>query len=412
MGVVDRIKGAWNTFVYGERTEQLYSPDLGPVSTSPPDRVRRTLYNDRSIVTAIYNRIAIDVAQIPFRHVAIDEKGRYLSDRSTALNACFTLEPNIDQGPRQFRQDIVLTLFDRGVSAIVPVETSANPNTGDAFDIFQLRVGHINMWYPRHVQVDLYNDRQGVRQNVTLPKRSVAIIENPLYSVMNEPNSTLQRLKRKLTLLDVIDEQAGSGKLDIIIQLPYTIRSEARKQQAEQRKADIEWQLKGSQYGIAYTDGTEKITQLNRPAENNLLKTVEMLIEMLYGELGITKEVMNGTADEATMLNYYNRTVEPILTSITEAMQRTFISAPSGQRIMFFRDPFKLVPVGQLAEITDKFTRNEVLTSNEVRTFMGIAPHEDPNADKLINSNMPQEKRTDAANSDGDSLERNDDAET
>lgn len=411
MGVVDRIKGAWNTFVYGERTEHLYSPDLGPVSTSPPDRVRRTLYNDRSIVTAIYNRMAIDVASIPLRHVNIDEKGRYLSDRPSALNACLTLEPNIDQGPRQFRQDIVLTLFDRGVSAIVPVETSANPITGEAFDIYQLRVGHVNMWYPRHVQLDLYNDRQGVRQNVTLPKRSVAIVENPLYSVMNEPNSTLQRLKRKLTLLDVIEEQAGSGKLDIIIQLPYTIRSEARKQQAEQRKADIEWQLKGSQYGIAYTDGTEKITQLNRPAENNLLKTVEMLMEMLYGELGITKEVMNGTADEATMLNYFNRTVEPILTSIIEAMQRTYISSKD-QKIMFFRDPFKLVPVGQLAEIADKFTRNEIFSSNEMRTFMGIAPHEDPNADKLINSNMPQEKRTGATDGDGDSLERNDDAET
>jgi len=327
------------------------------------------------------------------RHVKVDEIGRYAEDMKSPLNACLNLEPNLDQGPRHFRQDVVRTLFDSGSAAIVPVDTFPAPGVESSFDIYTLRVGAIVKWHPKHIRVSLYNENKGQREEITLDKRYVAIVENPLYSVMNEPNSTLQRLIRKLSLLDAVDEQSSSGKLDLIIQLPYVIKSEARRQQAEKRREDIEFQLKGSQYGIAYTDGTEKITQLNRPAENNLLKQVEYLTNMLYGQLGITEEIMNGTADEKAMLNYFARTIEPIIDAIIESMQRAFLGQTGierNERIQFFRDPFKLVPVTEVAEIADKFTRNEILTANEIRGFMGIPPSPEPKADQLINSNMPQ----------------------
>lgn len=392
MAIRDKFKSAWNAF----KNEEEYPFDygMGPVSSYRPDRTRHLFYNDRSIITAIYNRIAIDVANIGIRHVELDQYGRYAKDVNSALNECLTLEANIDQSPRAFRQDLAMTLFDKGVAAVVPVDTGANPITNENFDIYTLRVGEITAWYPKHVRVSVYNMAKGLREEVTLAKRYVAIVENPLYAVMNEPNSTLQRLLRKLTLLDTVDEQSSSGKLDLIIQLPYTIKSEARKQQAEQRRQDIEFQLKGSQYGIAYTDGTEKITQLNRPAENNLLKQVEYLTQMLYGQLGITDAIMNGTADEKAMIHYTNRTIEPILQSVVEAMQRTFLANvgnTSRERIQYFRDPFKMVPIADIAEIADKFTRNEILTANEIRGYMGIPPAGDPKADALTNSNMPQQ---------------------
>lgn len=309
------------------------------------------------------------------------------------LNYCLTLEPNIDQGPRAFRQDIAITLFDKGVAALVPIDTSVNPNQNGTFDIYNLRVGEVVAWHPKHVKVNVYNEDKGIREDIIMAKDAVAIIENPLYSVMNEPNSTLQRLIRKLTLLDAIDEQSSSGKLDLIIQLPYVVKSDTRRDAAEKRRIDIEDQLRGSKYGIAYIDGTEKITQLNRPAENNLLAQVEYLMNLLYNQLGLTEEVMNGKADEEAMINYFNRTVEPILDAIVEAMQRTFIGLGGlrdQERIMYFRDPFRLVPVKELAEIADKFTRNEILSSNEIRSFIGLPPSDDPKADKLVNSNMPQ----------------------
>jgi hypothetical protein len=351
------------------------------------------LSNERSIISSIYARMSIDIAAADIRHARVDDDKRYVEDIVSGLNECLTVEANIDQAARAFRQDVVLTLFDRGVAAIVPVDTTINPATSGGFDIRTLRVGHVVQWYPRHVRVDVYNEQIGRREEVTLEKKFVAIVENPLFAVMNEPNSTLQRLITKLNMLDAIDKQSSSGKLDLIIQLPYVVKSDARRQQAEQRRKDVEFQLKGSQYGIAYTDGTEKVTQLNRPAENNLLKQVEYLVEMLYGQLGITAEVMNGTANEATMLNYYNRTVEPVLAAITEAMKRTFLTKTArtqGQSILFFRDPFKFVPVEQIAEIADKFTRNEIVSGNEIRGFMGIRPSKDPKADELRNSNMPQ----------------------
>jgi putative sterol carrier protein len=393
LAIMDRVKKAWNAFVVTMPPEEVtYSPGVSYTSASP-SRPRFRYYNERSIVTSIYNRISIDVASIPFRHIKVDDRGRYKENIQSNLNVCLTLEANIDQGPRAFRQDIVMTLFDNGVAAIVPVDTVVNPTTNEVFDIYTLRVGEIVNWYPKHVRVSVYNEAKGIREEIVLEKRFVAIVENPLYSVMNEPNSTLQRLIRKLNLLDSVDEQSSSGKLDLIIQLPYVIKSEARRQAAEQRRQDIEFQLKGSQYGIAYTDGTEKITQLNRPAENNLLKQVEYLTNMLYGQLGITEEVMNGTADEKTMINYYNRTVEPLIDAIREAKQRAFLGIKgtnNDERILYFKDPFKLVPVSQLADIADKFTRNEILTSNEIRGFIGIEPSDDPKADKLENSNMPQ----------------------
>jgi len=385
----------WNAFRFNDTlvTDYQFYSDIGPSTGIKPDRPRPMFANERSIVTSIYNRISLDVAGVGLRHVKLDDMGRYSEDVDSLLNRALTFETNIDQSPRAFRQDIALTLFNSGCAAVVPVDVVNSPITNERFDIVTLRVGDIVAWYPKHVKVSLYNEAKGQRQDILLEKRLVAVIENPMYAVMNEPSSTLQRLIRKLSLLDAVDEQSGSGKLDIIIQLPYVIKSEARKQQAEQRRQDIEFQLKGSRYGIAYTDGTEKITQLNRPAENNLLAQVEYLTNLLYSQLGITAEIMDGTADEKTMLNYYNRTIEPIADSIVEAMQRSFLG-PTGalnkERIRYFRDPFKFVPVSDIAEIADKFTRNEILTSNEVRGFMGLPPSTDPKADKLTNSNMPQ----------------------
>jgi len=358
-----------------------------------PDRPYRSWSNERSIISSIYTRLAIDIAQVQLRHVRLDDQDRYVEDIDSGLNNCLTLEANIDQAAQAFRLDIAAMLFDQGVAAIVPVDATINPAVSGSFDILTLRVGRIVQWMPKHVKVELYNEAKGRREEVTLEKKFVAIVENPLYSVMNEPNSTLQRLIRKLNLLDVVDDASASGKLDIIIQLPYVIKSEARRQQAEQRRKDIEFQLSGSKYGIAYTDGTEKITQLNRPAENNLLDQIKFLTEMLYGQLGLTPEVMSGTADEKTMLNYWNRTVDPILTAIVEAMRRSFLTKTARtqkQSIMYFNDPFKLVPIDKIADIADKFARNEILSSNEIRQIIRFKPSKDPKADKLENSNMPQ----------------------
>lgn len=385
-----------NISVYEQQyPDQTYNNQVtGPTSTIVPYRQRFFFANDRSIITSIYTRISIDVAAIMLRHIKVDDNDRYLENMDSLFDKCLTLEPNIDQGPRAFRQDICMTLFDKGCAVIVPVDSVMEPDNPSSFDILTMRVGEVTQWYAQHVRVSVYNEATGQREEILLQKRFVAIVENPLYTVMNAPNSTLQRLIRKLTLLDAVDEQSGSGKLDLIIQLPYVIKSETRRQQAEKRREDIEFQLRGSQYGIAYTDGTEKITQLNRPAENNLLKQVEYLTNMLYGQLGITEEVMNGTANEATMLNYYNRTIEPILDAMVEAMQRSFLKESgtnANQRVRYFRDPFKFVPVAQLADIADKFSRNEILTPNEIREFMGLRPSKDPKADKLMNSNMPQQ---------------------
>jgi Phage portal protein len=390
--ILDRVVRAWNAF-RGNVENQEFEYTTSSFYGASPSRTRLQIYNERSIISSLYTKLSVDVSDCVIKHVQLDDEGRYLKDMDSPLNSCYTLEPNIDQGPRAFRQDIALTMFDRGVAAVVAVDSSVNPNLTEIFDIYTLRVGEVIAWYPKHVKVNLYNEDKGKREEITLEKRYVAIVENPLYAVMNEPNSTLQRLIRKLSLLDAVDEQSSSGRLDIIIQLPYVIKSEARRQQAEARREDIEFQLRGSQYGIAYIDGTEKVTQLNRPAENNLLKQIEYLTNLLYNQLGLTEEVMNGTADEAAMLNYFNRTIEPIIDAVVEAMQRAFlgpIGTNNNEKVTYFRDPFKLVPVGQLAEIADKFTRNEILTSNEIRSFMGIPPSSDPKADKLVNSNMPQ----------------------
>lgn len=391
MSIVNRFRSGWNAFFDDELLNRR--DILGPSYGSRPDRQLLRIHHDKSIVTSIYNRLSIDAASVAIRHVRLDENNRYQEDISSGLNNCLTLESNVDQAARQFRQELVMTMLDEGVVAVVPVDTTLNPNSTGAFDILTMRVGTITEWYPYHVKVSVYNERASRREEVTLPKSSVAIVENPLYHVMNAPNSTLQRLIRRLNLLDTVDEQNASGKLDMIIQLPYVIKTQSRREQAEARRKDIEFQLKSSKYGIAYTDGTEKITQLNRPVENNLLKTVDYLANMLYGQLGITAEVMNGTADEKTMLNYNNRTIEPILTSIAESMRRTFLTKTArsqGQSIEYFRDPFKLVPLESIAEIADKFTRNEILSSNEIRSIVGIKPSTDPKADELRNSNMPQ----------------------
>lgn len=387
------LRHAWNVFLNQDQRARPYTEYYGSASGRRPDRGRLLVSNERSMITSLNTRISIDVASVDMRHVRLDDQKRYLEDIDSGLNNCLTVEANLDQAARAFRQDIAMTLFDRGVAALVPVDTSISPMLSGGYDILTLRVGEIVMWYPKHIRVSVYNEARGQRQEITLPKSQVAIVENPLYAVMNEPNSTLQRLIHKLNLLDSVDEAAASGKLDLIIQLPYVIKSEARRQQAQQRRDDIEFQLKGSQYGIAYTDGTEKITQLNRPAENNLLAQIEYLTDMLYGQLGITKEVMNGTADEKTMINYWNRTVEPILTAIVEAMIRTFLTKTARtqkQSVMFFRDPFRLMPIGDVAEVADKFTRNEIASSNEIRQAIGMVPHKDPKADQLVNSNMPQ----------------------
>ena len=387
----ERIKNAWNAF-------SSRSPTSWETSTYGygyrPDRRRLTRGNERSIITAIYNRIAIDVAAVDIKHVKLDDNKRYLEDVNSGLNNIFSHEANIDQSGREFVQDIVMSMFDEGCVALVPTDTSITPKLSGAYDIYTMRTGKIVNWYPEHVRVQVYNDRTGRKDEITLPKRFVAIIENPLYAVMNEPNSTMQRLIRKLNLLDYIDDQNSSGKLDLIIQLPYVIKSETRQQQAEKRRAQIEQQLVGSKYGIAYTDGTERITQLNRPVENNLMSQIEYLTSMLYGQLGITEEIFKGTADEAIMLNYYNRTVEPILSAITGAVERKYLTKTArsqNQAVKFFRDPFKLVPVNQIAEIADKFTRNEIMTSNEIRQIVGMKPSDDPKADELRNSNINQQ---------------------
>ena len=398
MGLFDKLKHSWNAFV-NNRSPTNYYNDIGYSYSYRPDRVRFTRGNERSIVTSVYNRIALDVSSIDIKHVRLDENGSFVSVIDSGLNNCLTLEANIDQTGRALKQDIVMSMMDEGCIAIVPVDTTVNPTeTGPgAYDILSMRTGKILEWYPSHVKVRVYNDRTGNKEDIIVPKKTVAIVENPLYAVMNEPNSTMQRLIRKLNLLDFIDEQSGSGKLDLIIQLPYIIKTEARREQAEKRRKDIENQLAGSKYGIAYTDGTEKITQLNRPIENNLMKQIEYLTNMLYSQLGITQSVLDGTADEQTMLNYNNRTIEPIVSAIVDEMKRKFLSKTARsqlQSILFFRDPFKLVPVNNIAEIADKFTRNEILTSNEIRQIIGIKPSNDPKADQLINSNISQSKQT------------------
>lgn len=388
-GFGSRLKHAWNAFLNKDPTTS--SPGSG--SYYRPDRPRFTRGNEKTIVTAVYNRIAIDVAAVSIRHVRLDENGRYTEDVVSGLNECLTLNANLDQTGRALIQDAVMSMIDEGCVAIVPVDTTINPTVSGSFDISSLRTGKIVDWYPQHVKVRLYNEKTGNKEEVVLPKRSVAIIENPLYAVMNEQNSTLQRLVRKLNLLDFVDDRNSSGKLDLIIQLPYVIKTDARRKQAEDRRKDIENQLAGSKYGIAYTDGTERITQLNRPVENNLMSQIEYLTSTLYSQLGITQSVMDGSADEKTMLNYTNRTIEPILSAIVDEMKRKFLTKTArtqGQSIMFFRDPFRLVPVNDIAEIADKFTRNEILTSNEVRQIVGMKPSEDPKADELNNSNLRQ----------------------
>lgn len=385
-----RLKSAWNAFLNRDPTK---SYDSYGSTYYRPDRVRLSRGNERSIITSIYNRVALDVAAISINHCRLDDNGRFKEIIESNLNHCLSLEANLDQTSRAFIQDVVISMFDEGCVALVPVDTTDDPENVNSYDILSFRTGKIIAWYPNHVRVSVYNERKGIKEEIILPKHMVAIVENPLYAVMNEPNSTLQRLIRKLLLLDSIDEQSGSGKLDLIIQLPYIVRSQSKKDQAEQRRKDIENQLSGSKYGIAYTDGTEKITQLNRPVENNLMKQIEYLTSMLYSQLGITQAILDGTADEQTMLNYYSRTIEPIVSAIVDELKRKFLTKTARtqkQTILFFRDPFKLVPVNQIAEIADKFTRNEIMSSNEIRQVVGIKPSSDPKADQLINSNISQ----------------------
>ncbi len=388
MSFGSRLKHAWNAFT---GTDYTTYQDVGPGYSSRPDRIRLTKGNERSIITSVYNRIALDVAALNVQHIRLDENGRFLSVIQDGLNTCLTVEANIDQTARAFIQDIVVSMLDEGCVAIVPVDTTYDPSVTGSYDIQTMRVGKILDWYPQHVRVRLYNERTGAKENILVPKSTVAIVENPLYAVVNEPNSTMQRLIRKLNLLDVIDEQSGSGKLDLIIQLPYVIKTEARRQQAENRRKDIEAQLSGTKYGIAYADGTERITQLNRSVNNNLMSQIEYLTSMLYSQLGITQSILDGTADEKTMLNYNNRTIEPIISAIVDEMKRKFLTKTArsqSQSISFFRDPFKLVPVNDIAEIADKFTRNEIMTSNEIRQVIGMKPSDDPRADELRNKNL------------------------
>ena len=390
----DRLQHAWNAFLNRDPTD-YYRNVGGPSYGYRPDRTRFSRGNEKSIVTSVYNRIALDVAAMNVVHAKLDDDERYSSTIKSGLNRCLTKEANIDQTGRAFIQDIVMSLLDEGCVAIVPVDTTFNPTVTNSYDILSMRTAKILEWYPNHVRLRLYNERTGKKEEITLPKSTVAIIENPLFAVINEPNSTMQRLIRKLNILDSIDEQSGAGKLDLIIQLPYVIKSEARRQQAENRRKDIEMQLAGSKYGIAYTDGTERITQLNRPVENNLMKQIEYLTSMLYSQLGITQTILDGSADDKTMLNYYSRTIEPILAAIVDEMERKFLTKTArtqGQTIMFFRDPFKLVPINDIAEIADKFTRNEILTSNEIRQLIGMKPSDDPGADELRNKNLNKSK--------------------
>lgn len=386
-----RLKHAWNAFFNKDPTPVKW--DNGSSYSYRPDRPRLTRGNERSIVTSVYNRIALDVSALIIKHCRLDANGRYSEDVDSKLNRCLTIEANIDQTSRSFKQDIVMSMLDEGCVAIVPVDTTFDPSASGSYDILTMRTGKILEWRPSSIKVRVYNDKTGEKEDICVPKSVAAIIENPLYAVMNEPNSTMQRLIRKLNLLDAIDEQSGSGKLDLIIQLPYIIKTDARRQQAEQRRKDIEMQLSGSKYGIAYTDGTERITQLNRPIENNLMKQIEYLTSMLYSQLGITQSILDGSADEKTMLNYNNRTVEPIASAIVDEMKRKFLTKTAisqNQTVMFFMDPFKLVPVSNLADIADKFTRNEILSSNEVRQIIGMKPSKDPKADQLINKNIAQ----------------------
>lgn len=390
MSFGSRLKHAWNAFT---GNIQMNYRDLGMSYPYRADRPRMSRGNERSIVTSVYNRIALDVAALNVQHVRLDENGRFLSVIDDGLNNCLTLEANVDQTARSFIQDVVISMFDEGSVAIVPVDTTTDPNVSGSYDIQSLRVGQILDWYPQYIRTRVYNEQTGRKEDIVVPKSAVAIIENPLYAVINEPNSTMQRLIRKLNLLDVIDEQSGSGKLDLIIQLPYVIKTEARRQQAENRRKDIESQLSGSKYGIAYTDGTEHITQLNRSVNNNLMSQIEYLTSMLYSQLGITQSILDGTADEKTMLNYNNRTIEPIISAIVDEMKRKFLTKTARsqrQSISFFRDPFKLVPVNEIAEIADKFTRNEIMTSNEIRQVVGMKPSDDPRADELRNKNLSE----------------------
>lgn len=392
MGIRDRLQHAWNAFVYNDNN-YVDPQNLGGLSTFKPDRVHFSRGVERSIVTSVYNRLALDVSSIAIKHVRLDENGRFKEEVDSGLQNCLNVEANIDQTGRAFLQDVVMSMLDEGCVAIVPVDTTIDPAKSGSYEINTMRTGKILEWYPAHVRVRVYNDRKGIHEELVLPKSTVAIIENPLYAVINEPNSTMQRLIRKLNLLDVVDEQTSSGKLDLIIQLPYVIKTDARRKQAEERRKDIEMQLSGSKYGIAYTDGTERITQLNRPAENNLMKQVEYLTSMLYSQLGLTQSIMDGSADDKTMLNYYNRTVEPILAAITDEIKRKFLTKTARaqkQTVMYFRDPFKLTPVVDLAEIADKFTRNEIMTSNEIRQIVGMKPATDPSADELRNKNLNQ----------------------
>ena len=391
LSVGSRFKNAWNAFRNREPTKVFQ--DIGYGYSYRPDRFRLTRGNERSIVTSVYNRIALDVAAIDIRHVQLDAEGQFCDVVQSGLNNCLSTETNLDQTGRAFIQDAVMSMMDEGCIAIVPVDTDDDPDDTTGYQILSMRVGRIRDWYPKHIRVELYNEETGRKQDIVVPKSTVAIVENPLYAVINEPNSTMQRLIRKLNLLDAVDEQSSSGKLDLIIQLPYVIKTEARRKQAEKRRKDIEQQLAGSKYGIAYTDGTERITQLNRSLENNLMKQIEYLTSMLYSQLGITQSILDGTADDKTMLNYYNRTIEPIIAAIVDEMKRKFLSKTARSQnnsIKFFRDPFKLVPVADLAEISDKFTRNEIATSNEIRQVIGWKPSDDPKADELRNSNLSQ----------------------
>ena len=389
MSFGSRLKHAWNAFTNRDPTSKGIGPGVG--YSYRPDRPRFTRGNEKSLTTSVYNRIALDVAAIGIKHCKLDKNNRYIEDVNSGLNNCLNLEANIDQTGRSFIQDVVMSMLDEGCVAIVPVDTTFNPNDTNSYDIQTMRTAKIIEWKPTSVKVRIYNDRTGEKEELWVPKKTVAIIENPLYAVVNEPNSTMQRLVRKLNLLDIIDEQSGSGKLDLIIQLPYVIKTEARRVQAEQRRKDIEEQLSGSKYGIAFTDGTEHVTQLNRSLDNNLMKQIEYLTSMLYSQLGITQTILDGTADEKTMLNYYNRSIEPIVSAIVDELKRKFLTKTArsqGQSIVAFRDPFKLVPVNNIAEIADKFTRNEIMTSNEIRQIIGMKPSNDPKADMLLNSNL------------------------
>ena len=388
---LNRFRNAWNAFLGRDPTDKYLEYGLYGGSYQRPDRTQLSYGNDKSIVTAIYNRIALDVSQISVRHVNVDENNQYLETRKSTLNDCLTLSANLDQTGKAFMQDIVMSMFDEGCVAVVPTDTDTSPKNTDGFDIYSMRTGKIVEWFPHHVKVEVYNENTGKKEKILVEKRTTAIIENPFYAIMNEPNSVLRRLIRKLVLLDAVDEQSSAGKLDLIIQLPYTIKGETRRKQAEERRDNIEKQLAGSKYGIAYADATERITQLNRPIENNLMKQIEYLTNLLYGQLGISETILNGTADEQTMLNYFSSTIEPILSAIVDEFKRKFLSKTArtqGQSIMYFREPFKLAPVKNIAEVAEKLITNRVLTSNEVRGVLGYKPAEDAEADKLLNPNI------------------------